>query len=641
MNDFFTYLTPAIFFAVLLIAGLICYFLSYRRTVLSWEQAHPLDWVSAPRFSFARKRHPMERKDRLPLLVITAVYAATAFFGLGDLKSPQSVCDFADRQTREIILEEPVLVSRLWYHTNLGTGSYQVEISQDGESWLSLWQRKDDPDDASKVTGYYWADGAGYSASWAMTQKYNQLYKWVEIVLDNPQYVRYLRITGRPDKGVLELGELALFDQDGVLVTPVSGVQGGEALFDEQDLVPERISYLNSTHFDEIYHPRTAYEHLRGIYPYEVSHPPLGKLIISVGIALFGMTPFGWRFMGTLFGVLMLPILYVFLKNLFGKTSVAAMGTLLFAFDFMHFVQTRIATIDTYGVFFILLAFFFLYRYFTVPEGAPFHREILPLFLCGLFWGIGCASKWTVIYAGAGLAVLYFWNMVLRLRRRERTAGWAAATIGVSLVFFVVIPVVIYYFSYLPYGVEGHTFGPELVWDNQVFMLTYHQGVHDSHPYSSRWWQWVLDIRPILYYLDSTNVGAGMKSAFGAFGSPLVVWGGLLALFALVWSAVRRKCSIAAFLLVGYLAQLLPWVFITRTTFAYHYFPSILFLVLALAYVMNHWIDCAPVRGLRAAQGLTGVSIGLFLAFYPVLTGLPAPVWYTTNFLRWLPSWPF
>lgn len=147
---------------------------------------------------------------------------------------------------------------------------------------------------------------------------------------------------------------------------------------------------------------------MEGVYPYEVSHPPLGKLIIGLGIRVFGMTPFGWRFMGTLFGVCMLPILYVFLKNLFGRTAVAACGTCLFAFDFMHLTQTRIATIDTYGVFFILLMYFFLYRYLTLPAGTPFLRGALPLFLSGLFWGIGAASKWTVIYGAAGLAVLYF-----------------------------------------------------------------------------------------------------------------------------------------------------------------------------------------------------------------------------------------
>ena len=129
--------------------------------------------------------------------------------------------------------------------------------------------------------------------------------------------------------------------------------------------------------------------HRGGSYPYEVSHPPLGKLIISLGIRIFGMAPFGWRFMGALFGVGMLPILYVFLKNLFGKTVVAACATTLFAFDFMHLTQTRIATIDTYGVFFILLMYFFLYRYLTLPAGPPFRKGALPLFLSGSSGGSG------------------------------------------------------------------------------------------------------------------------------------------------------------------------------------------------------------------------------------------------------------
>ena len=75
---------------------------------------------------------------------------------------------------------------------------------------------------------------------------------------------------------------------------------------------------MDSSYFDEIYHPRTALEHLNEIYPYEVSHPPLGKLIMGIGIRAFGMTPFGWRFMGTLLGVLMLPILYI-------RTSLSAL----------------------------------------------------------------------------------------------------------------------------------------------------------------------------------------------------------------------------------------------------------------------------------------------------------------------------
>lgn len=71
------------------------------------------------------------------------------------------------------------------------------------------------------------------------------------------------------------------------------GPASAAALCDEADTVPASSTYFNSSYFDEIYHARTAYEHLRGVYPYEVSHPPLGKELLALGIALFGMTPLG------------------------------------------------------------------------------------------------------------------------------------------------------------------------------------------------------------------------------------------------------------------------------------------------------------------------------------------------------------
>ena len=80
-------------------------------------------------------------------------------------------------------------------------------------------------------------------------------------------------------------------------------VTGGDALFDEQSEVPDTISQLNSMYFDEIYHARTAYEFLHGLPTYENTHPPLGKIFIALGVAIFGMNPFGWRIMGTLFGI--------------------------------------------------------------------------------------------------------------------------------------------------------------------------------------------------------------------------------------------------------------------------------------------------------------------------------------------------
>ena len=434
LNEILNYITPTQLIPLAFILLCLGFFVYYWRATRIRDGS--LDWIrelaSPARLSFHLPRHPMGKKDALPLILLVAVYACTAFSQLGDTTAPQSAVDFFPSKTIELELPETIRLDKLFYRTGLGTGSYNVEVSADGENWSTLWTRTDEEGD---VTGYYWADAEDYAPSYAMTQKYNQLFKWIEITVENPVDARYLRITGKASKNPTELLELALYD-DGVFydMTGKAAGTGGEALFDEQDLVPEKSTYMNTSYFDEIYHPRTALEHIRNITPYEVSHPPLGKLIISLGIRAFGMTPFGWRFMGTLFGVLMLPFLYVFLKNLFGKTAVATCGTALFAFDFMHITQTRLATIDTYGVFFLLGAYFFLYRWMTVPPARKRGDRKMPLnagnlFLSGLFFGLGAASKWTVIYGAVGMAALYFIHLFLRYRDwpREETGGEAPA----------------------------------------------------------------------------------------------------------------------------------------------------------------------------------------------------------------------
>lgn len=615
-------LSIAYLFPVLLLAGLLCFFAYYLHAMA--PRKGTLEWISraqkqtAKNFSFTASVHPMEKKDALPILLLTALYALTAFWGLGNRYAPDSFANLKNGESVTFSAAQPVTIDRIEHYNGLWTGSYTLELSEDGETWTSL----------------------------SLDQAYSRLFYWVEPEMpEGGIAARYFKLTANCSDQI-ELGELAFFDANGNLI-PMQPDAGAEALFDEQNLVPEKPHWINSAYFDEIYHARTAFEHLRSISPYENSHPPLGKLIIGLGISLFGMNPFGWRFMGTLFGVLMVPLLYIFLKNLFGKTVVALCGSALFAFDFMHLTQTRIATIDSYGVFFILAMFYFLYRYLALPAGAPFRKCALPLFLSGLMFGLGVASKWIVIYGGAGLAVLYFIALFWKCRDWPKTrqapkrGPWVCKTILFSVLCFVIIPVLIYIASYLPIAkAEGHTTWQEFlkyVWDNQVFMLTYHQGVNATHPYSSRWYQWIFDIRPILYYMD--NSVTGFTTRFASFNNPVVSWGGLLALIVTAVQAVRRRCGKGLFIVIGFLAQFLPWVFIGRILFAYHYFPSILFLCLALAYVMNDLIDSGH-QWKGAVYGLAGTAVGLYALFYPSLVGIQIPTWFAKYFLRWLPSWP-
>ena len=208
------------------------------------------------------------------------------------------------------------------------------------------------------------------------------------------------------------INELAFFDTAGNLLHVTVNDASAAALVDEQDCVPEYPSYMTGMYFDELYHARTAYEHLHNLSVYEVSHPPLGKIIISVGVAIFGMNPFGWRIMGALFGVAMIPLMYAFGKRMFKRPELALLAAGLFAFDFMHFSQTRISTIDVYGVFFNMCMTYYMYKFIKMDLGDSLKDTLIPLGLSGLFFGLGCASKWICIYTGAALAVMFFVKMI-------------------------------------------------------------------------------------------------------------------------------------------------------------------------------------------------------------------------------------
>jgi len=486
---------------------------------------------------------------------------------------------------------------------------------------------------------------------------------------------RYVRLSA--DLDGMELGELALIirDENGdrslMDLSPLAEKYPQyAALFDEQSLIPA-LSYLDNNvsfdqvgdtvprlipvrnHgmvFDECWHAKTAYEFTRGLAPSEVTHPPLGKVIMALGIKVFGMTPFGWRFMGILFGILMAPLLYVLIKNLFGNTIVAACGTALFAFENMHYTQTHIATIDTFVVFFIIAMYLYMYRYISLGYDTPFKKTLPALFSCGFSFGLGAATKWTAFYAALGLIVLYAVYLTQRgkhqiaVGQKREFRGFLLKTLCASVVCFAIIPLAIYTLSYIPYTTaNGHPLTASGLlrdmWDNQVYMMDYHgsETAALSHDFQSRWWEWILCIQPMLYSWDYRE---GSRALFGVFSNPLVTIGGLVAIVVAVSDFLRTRVSESLVIVVGYLAQIVPWILVSRYTFTYHYFPSVIFLTLAICYVFSNMLKHSP-ESKRWVYAFTGVSVGIFFLLLPPTAGIPMPDWYSAWFVRWLPSWPF
>ena len=351
----------------------------------------------------------LNRVDVILLALLMLVYSLVAFLNLGSTNFPETVWKPDRGETLVVDLGSETTVSKARVNGSIATGT--ISFYADDDSHVDF------------------------------EQVYGDMYRWKDVTLSLT--TRYVRLFDA--SGTTAFNEIALYDDKGeqIPITVYEGVGTQVNAFDEQETVPKEPSHLDGMYFDEIYHARTAYELVvdtelatdlpegatdysyvqeNGYSIYEWTHPQLGKLLIAVGIRLFGMNPFGWRFMGTLFGVLILAVLYVLAKRIFRRSDFAFVAAALFAVDCMHFAQTRIATIDVFALFFTLLMFLFLFDYmYADKEGEPYYKRLLWLGLAGLAFGLGASSKWTCIYSGAGLAVLFFVTFGIRCYRIFKT----------------------------------------------------------------------------------------------------------------------------------------------------------------------------------------------------------------------------
>jgi dolichyl-phosphate-mannose--protein O-mannosyl transferase len=282
--------------------------------------------------------------------------------------------------------------------------------------------------------------------------------------------------------------------------------------------------------------------------------------------------------------------------------------------------------------------FIFIHRWFSQPENVTFWRSLPPLFMCGLCFGLGAAAKWSSIFAVFGLVVIYAINLY---RRRERV-GFIAGTLIMSLVFFIAVPAVVYLISYIPY-VRGDLTLPKLwnvMWDNQVYMYNYHTRfvLDANHTYSSDWYMWIANARPVNYFFSGDGE---TKTLITAFNNPILAWGGFAALVFCAVDVFRRKSFNALFIVCAYLTVTLPWVLVDRLTFAYHYFPASMFLTLAISYVFWRLSETGSRKAKNMTIAFTAAAVALFAMFYPVIAGMEAPIRYTANVLKWMPGWTF
>jgi dolichyl-phosphate-mannose--protein O-mannosyl transferase len=441
---------------------------------------------------------------------------------------------------------------------------------------------------------------------------------------------------------------------------------------------PDSNGHLNPPNgqvFDEVYFPVDAYNDVKGLqvcrptmaadlfgsrapgacqYNYFDPEPPLAKLMIAAGEWSYGwfratfqgaqgdyidlgFNTFGWRIAACIIGTLCVPLIYLLALRLWPNRLFAVAAAVFVCFDGMMFVQSRIGMIDIFPVFFILLSYylFLVHRQSTTKTGS-----IVSLLLLGIVLGAGISAKWIVLAAFA--SILFFlvmrvaWDLIRT--RHASPPGGVSWSIYIPLVIaaLVIIPIGIYVASWFPFFERGqfHTLADLIQYQKESYL--YHAHLTATHPYGSPWWSWPLLARPVLYYAEYRDLGIDqftkepLYALIYNLGNPWIWWTSLPCLISLPYFIIRHRSFPAAVILLGFITQYLPWEPITRVLFIYEMIGGLIFMILAVAFVLAQIAERWQEWGRAIAITHLGLAVTFFMYFYPVWAAVPlgASAWF-------------
>jgi len=422
------------------------------------------------------------------------------------------------------------------------------------------------------------------------------------------------------------------------LVTAVAGAIRGIHLSMPSVIVGDELFYAREACIYVYQSKETCGIPLDAVSP----HPPLGKLLISLGVRALGWESLGWRIVVMLAGTASVALLYLLARRLLGSTRGATFAASLLAIDFLHFVHSRIAMVDIFLPLFITASFLFVVidrdHVATRARGRRLGAFSRPwLLAAGFAAGAAIATKWVGLGALAGVAVL---SLIFMLQHQSseglymRVQGALRREWPAMVLALIVAPSLVYVLSYTP-RIDGSVFA--LPWARGSWVRTFAREQREMlnfHFYSGQiyWvgktnifvspaWSWPLVKRPESLYWHERGDEHG-RIMF--IGNPLV-WGTSIA--ALVYLGLqlarRRRNDAAVVALTGIAVLYLPFLLVSgvrSAPFLHDMLPSVPFMCLALAAVAVGWKN--PLSRWIVLGYATAV-VALFAFFYPILTGAP------------------
>ncbi|MFJ5303175.1 dolichyl-phosphate-mannose--protein mannosyltransferase [Streptomyces sp. NPDC088350] len=425
-----------------------------------------------------------------------------------------------------------------------------------------------------------------------------------------------------------------------------------------------------------------------------VAHPPAGKWVIALGESVFGLDPFGWRFVTAVLGTLSVLMLCRIGRRLFRSTLLGCLAGVLMAMDGLHYVMSRVALLDLVVMFFVLAAFGCL----LVDRDRARARlaAALPVdgdgwarpdehvgdragtgprpwrLAAGVFLGLAAATKWNGLYFLAFFVVLtVMWDVGARRVAGARHPYRAVLRrdLGGSVLSLVPVAVLTYLTTWTGWFLSDNGYGRHWadgrggtwswipaplrsLWHYEYLVYQFNVGLHTPHPYQSNPWSWLVLGRPVAFFYESPKAGQdGCHAASGcsqeilALGTPLLWWSACCALVYLLFRWALRRDWRAGAVLCAVAAGYLPWfLYQDRTIFSFYAVAFVPYLCLAVAMMLGALLGppgADPNRrtvGAVAAGFLVLVIAWNFLYFLPIYSGstIPYDGWRAR---LWLDTW--
>ena len=256
------------------------------------------------------------------------------------------------------------------------------------------------------------------------------------------------------------------------------------------------------------------------------------------------------------------------------------------------------------------------------------------------------------MYGAVGIMLIFFITKIEEIqyyvayKKSELSSSlfngfWSKYFIKTALaciVFFLLIPAVIYFASYTSFmQVPGE--GIKAFFNNQAHLYNFHDTLDIKHSYSSPWWEWPIMAKPIWFYGSKALASEGLTSSIICMGNPLIWWFSIPSLITGIILAVKRKDKYMLVPILGALFQYIPWMIIRRMTFIYHYFSVIPFIMIIMVYLLKIFSEMGKTAK-KIVYIYLALTALLFVLLFSLVSGIIFPGWYA-SFLEWFPSWSF